>query len=77
MALVETDSDNSVSDRKNFCIVFLHFNLENSNPEWRDRDRHIRIARAASRSNGGPKALVNAAKFTAAPPRIAALAEWI
>jgi hypothetical protein len=28
MAPVENDSDNRISARKNFCIVFLHFGRE-------------------------------------------------
>src|SRR5260370_19954711 len=73
MAPVDTDSDNNMSARKNLCIVFLHSDRRESNPNstWHDRDRPFRLQTPRTAATRKPEALVNAAKFTAPPPRIA------
>jgi hypothetical protein len=73
MAPVETDNDNKMSARKNLCIVFLHSDGRKypiPDGEWHDQDRlfRLRTPRAAAASEA--ETLANAAKFTAAPPRI-------
>jgi hypothetical protein len=67
MAPLEIDSDNRVSTRKNLYIVFLLLTAENSNPNstWHHRDRLFRLQTPRTAAGSQPKALVNAAKFTA------------
>jgi hypothetical protein len=72
MAPVETDSDNRISAKKKLRIVFLHSDGKESNPNstWHDRDRLFRLQTPRTVAANEPKALVNAAKFTAAQSRI-------
>jgi len=72
MAPVDADSDSRISAKKNLRIVFLHCDGRESNPNstWHDRDRLFRLQTPRTAAANEAKALVNAAKFTAAQSRI-------
>jgi hypothetical protein len=69
-AAVERETDNRLSARKNFRILFLHSHGRGFHPGSRQAllGRNVRMARDPRTASGELKAqaLVNAAKFTAA-----------